>query len=387
MIKIDKKSKCSGCQACVHSCPMQCISVKPDNEGFLYPEVDGEKCINCGLCNKVCPFQNPFEERNIDEVFASFSKNDEVRLSSSSGGVFSILAEKIFSENGVVFGARFDDNWQVVIDCAEKKDELRLFKGSKYVQSSTEDSFKKCEKFLKAGRKVLFSGTPCQIAGLNHFLKKEYENLWTCEVVCHGSPSPKVWKRYLDEIGVARECIKQISFRSKEKGWDDFCFHIAYDAGGRKCKSYEDHRKNPYMKAFLSDLILRPSCYNCMAKNGRSHSDLALADFWGISKLNPDFDDDKGVSMLVVYTQHGKDLVDWGRLQSYGVLPDVAVPMCRGMKGEIKENCKRYDFFRQLDDCNNVANLMNKFTRESVWNQMKDFLRPVKFFLLGKGGK
>ena len=200
MINIIDKKNCCGCNACVQHCPKSCVTMQEDEEGFLYPIVDQEACIDCGLCEKVCPVLNQGEERKPLQVYAANNPNEEIRMQSSSGGVFTLLAETIIQEGGVVFGARFNDDWEVIHDYTETKEELAAFRGSKYVQSRIGDSYCQAEQFLKKGRKVLFTGTPCQIAGLNLFLRKEYGNLLTVDFICHGVPSPGVWKSYLEEL-------------------------------------------------------------------------------------------------------------------------------------------------------------------------------------------
>lgn len=200
MINITNKYNCCGCGACAQCCPKQCITLDVDKEGFSYPVVDTSVCVDCGLCEQVCPFLHPYEKREPLRTLAAYNTQEEVRMQSSSGGIFSLLAEKVIQEGGVVFGARFDENWQVTIDYTESIDGLSAFRGSKYVQARTGDTFKQCESFLKADRKVLYSGTPCQVAGLKHFLRKEYGNLLTVDFVCHGVPSPKVWGLYLTQL-------------------------------------------------------------------------------------------------------------------------------------------------------------------------------------------
>ena len=200
MIQILDKSQCCGCTACVSICPKQCITMREDEEGFLYPVVDSSHCIDCNLCKKVCPELYPKEMREPLHVYAAKHKNEQVRLASSSGGIFTLLAEKIIDEGGVVFGVRFNNNWDVVHDYTETMEGLAVFRGSKYVQSYMGDCYLKAKSFLEQGRKVMFTGTPCQIAGLKNFLRKDYDNLLTVDVVCHGVPSPKVWQVYLDEI-------------------------------------------------------------------------------------------------------------------------------------------------------------------------------------------
>ena len=200
MINICNKSMCCGCAACVQRCPKQCIAMEADGEGFLYPLVDTDKCINCSLCEKVCPMLNPGEERVPLHTYAARCTDEGIRRDSSSGGVFSVLAGEVLAGGGVVFGARFDDDWGVVHDFCTTPKGLAAFRGSKYVQSNIGDSYLRTEAFLKEGRRVIFSGTPCQIAGLKRFLRREYDNLLAVEVACHGVPSPLVWRRYLEEL-------------------------------------------------------------------------------------------------------------------------------------------------------------------------------------------
>lgn len=302
MINIVNKQDCCGCTACVQRCPKQCISLQGDEEGFLYPKVNVDDCIECGLCEKVCPVIHPYEKRIPLHTFAAINNDEEIRMQSSSGGVFTLIAEKVIDDGGVVFGARFDEKWQVVLDYTETKDGLAAFRGSKYVQARIEDTYKQCEKFLKEERKVLYSGTPCQISGLKHFLRKEYDNLLTVDFVCHGVPSPKAWRKYLSEL-TSKEFVQQISMRAKNRGWKDFSFKVDYDKDKSALSFISLATDNAYMKAFLSDLILRPSCHSCVAKECSSNSDITIADFWGIWEVNPAFYDDKGTSVVLIHNQ------------------------------------------------------------------------------------
>lgn len=207
MINIIEKKDCCGCSACVQRCPQQCISLEEDEEGFLYPIINEAACIDCGLCEKVCPVLHSGDAHKPLKVFAAKNNNEKIRVESSSGGVFTVLAELVIDEGGVVFGAKFGEHWDVIHDYTETKEGLAAFRGSKYVQSRIGDCFNKAKSFLVQGRKVLFSGTPCQISGLKRFLGKEYDSLLTVDFICHGVPSPKVWRMYLNET-IARECEK-----------------------------------------------------------------------------------------------------------------------------------------------------------------------------------
>ena len=336
MIHLTEKRECCGCSACVQRCPKHCISLQEDTEGFLYPHVDASKCIDCGLCERVCPMlHQPVAERKPLAVYAAKNKNEEVRQASSSGGIFTALAEEIIREGGVVFGACFSADWEVVHDYTETVDGLARFRGSKYVQSRMGDSYIQAEAFLKAGRKVLFSGTPCQIAGLKRYLRKDYANLLAVDVICHGVPSPGVWREYLkEEIARQRDgkntvlprpihekdvLVEGISFRDKTLGWKKFSFALVLsttNGSGEKFSfcSRMPLNENLFLRGFLADLYLRPSCYACPLKCGKSGSDMTLGDFWGLQDVFPELDDDKGMTALLVNSVRGKEMLDNIRL-------------------------------------------------------------------------
>jgi coenzyme F420-reducing hydrogenase beta subunit len=229
--------------------------MKLNEEGFLYPIVDETRCVKCKKCEEICPAIVQGKERKPLKVYAAKNPDDEIRIQSSSGGIFSLLAEYIINEGGVVFGARFNDKWEVVHDYAETKEGLEAFRGSKYVQSRINDTYKLTKDFLSAGKKVLFTGTPCQIAGLKAYLQKEYDNLLTVDLVCHGVPSPLVWKKYLDEIVLPftknNANIVSIKFRDKSFGWKEKGFRITFiDAKGKTFSFLESRTKNLFRKAF-----------------------------------------------------------------------------------------------------------------------------------------
>lgn len=308
MIEIKHKRDCCGCSACVQVCPKQCISMSADNEGFLYPQVDTTTCIECGLCEKVCPIINQAQPTEPIAVYAAKNKNEAVRLKSSSGGVFTLLAEEVIAAGGVVFGAKFDSEWRVVHDSTTTSEGLAAFRGSKYVQSLMGDSFSMVKQFLAEGRRVLFSGTPCQVAGLRRFLRREYDNLLTIEVVCHGVPSPMVWRDYLDykrakhaDKGEVPPTIKGISFRDKTNGWRRYGFKIDYGFNSE----ITPFNRETFMRGFLKDLYLRPSCHQCAARQGKSGADISIADFWGIQRIHPEIDDNRGVNAVLINTQKG----------------------------------------------------------------------------------
>lgn len=314
MINITDKHKCCGCTACINVCPKACISMSEDKEGFLYPVVDSVKCIDCGLCEKVCPVLHPLNNEAEPLVCAAINNDESIRMQSSSGGIFTLLAEYVIENGGVVFGACFDRDWNVVHDYTETKEGLAKFRGSKYVQSNVGNSFSHVKAFLDAGREVLFSGTPCQVAGLKNYLRKSYSNLLAVDLVCHGVPSPEVWKKYLHETVCKEYRIKKnksavnlcdyisdIKFRAKDKGWKKFSFKIEYKDGIIEINTFYE---NPYMNIFLSNLSLRPSCYACPAKLNYAQSDITLADFWGVDKIDNGIDDNKGCGLLLIHSKN-----------------------------------------------------------------------------------
>ncbi len=368
MICIKESKECCGCNACVQRCPKQCIFLQEDSEGFLYPEVEISMCIDCGLCEQVCPVINQADPRQPLEVYAAKNPDEEIRVQSSSGGIFTMLAEWTIDNGGVVFGAAFDKNWEVEHLSVETKEELVAFRGSKYVQSRIGDTFRQAEVFLKQGREVLFSGTPCQIAGLKLFLRKEYLNLLTVDVICHGVPSPGVWRTYLKEEimrpkgAVGKNTVLSslndipvitgISFRDKRLGWKKYGFEIRTAApeeaaensvlkSDRSNNRFQMHRDNVFMRGFLSNIYLRPSCYFCPAKNCKSQSDITLGDYWGVYKFHRDIDDDLGTSAVLINTLKGKEF--YSGINSFKVLSSyrnvlannpslehsVAIPKCR----------------------------------------------------------
>lgn len=350
MINIQDKSNCCGCSACVQRCPKQCISLHEDEEGFLYPRVDEGICIDCGLCEKVCPVLHQVEEQVPIEVLAAKNPNERIRLESSSGGIFTLLAEQTIDAGGVVFGVKWNEHFEAVHAYTETKEGLAVFRGSKYVQSQVGETFKQAEQFLKEGRQVLYSGTPCQIAALKLFLRKDYENLLAVDFICHGVPSPGIFRWYLNEellryrypityfFRVSQRklfmqkndeyaselhlAIKDILFRDKQFGWKKFSFVLLLQDSDRN-KRMKDVRisyslkKHSFLRGFLRNLYLRQSCHSCPAKSGKSCSDITLADYWKIHTLKSDIDDDKGVSALCINTQRGVDFLHSITMESY----------------------------------------------------------------------
>ncbi len=307
MVQIHNKLDCCGCTACVSVCPKSCITMKEDKEGFLYPEADRGVCINCGACIAVCPIRHIGHSISPIQCYAVKNKDNEVLKNSSSGGGFSMLAQYTLQEKqGVVFGAMWDGG-RVIHGDVKCVDDLHKIRGSKYVQSDLRDTLRKAEVFLKEGRFVMFSGTPCEIAGLKSFLRKEYENLLTVDIACHGVPSPMVLSMYLNELKRNyRTDSLRLNFRDKKTGWATYSVS-AWD--GEKCLFSEHAMHNVYMNGYLHELFSRPLCYDCPFKSFKSGSDITLADFWGIKKVLPSYNSSEGVGLVIVNTNIGTKII------------------------------------------------------------------------------
>ncbi len=307
---IVEKEKCSGCFACVSACPVSSISMQEDSEGFWYPKINSLTCIECNLCRKSCPVISR-QDRNRKEktIIAAKSRDDVVRLKSSSGGIFPLLAEVIFVQGGVVYGAAFSEDCKTVIHVRiDQKRDLWKLQGSKYVQSKIDNCYKEAKKDLDTGRKVLFTGTPCQIEGLRSYLMKEYDNLYLQDIVCHGVPSPLVWKKYVEyREKEARGSVERTYCRHKKYGWNMFSLLFEFS---NKRKYIGSKREDLYLRGFLANLFLRPSCYQCSFKGLDRNSDITLADFWGIDNIFPNMNDDKGISIVMINSEKGGELFD-----------------------------------------------------------------------------
>lgn len=307
MIRIEDKKNCCGCGACAAICPKKCLTMKADEEGFLYPQADASLCIECGLCERVCPLLHRPGQHEVCGVYGVRNRDEEIRMQSSSGGMFSLLAGSVLDGGGTVFGAAFDSGLQVCHRAVSSRNELAALRGSKYVQSRLDGVYAEARSLLKNGSSVLFSGTPCQIAGLKGFLQKEYVGLITVDIVCHGVPSPKAYNKHLADIAAAAgEPVIKVQFRSKDKGWKggETLFYTEHHKFG------DTKRREDYMRLFLNNVSIRPSCGSCAFNNRRSLADITLADYWGIDKQYPDFDDDRGVTLVILNTEKGRQLFE-----------------------------------------------------------------------------
>lgn len=337
--------------------------MEEDSEGFNYPTVDKDKCVDCKLCEKVCPIinkdkivQGSDEENN---TYVAYTKNETVRKSSSSGGMFTELAENVLNKNGVVFGSAFDENLNAHHIMIDNISDLEKLRGSKYIQSQIESTYKEAEKLLKDGKLVLFSGVACQIAGLKSYLRKDYDNLLTVDVLCHGVPSGKVWRKYIDEKQKKYNSkVKEFTFRNKDNGWKLYTVKQKYDNNKEVgCPFNQD----PYMQLFLGEICLRPSCYYCRFKDIKRPSDITLGDSWGILDYMPDMDDNMGASVVIVHTEKGVKLLNAVKdnLIIRKAQLDKALPPTADSRKSVLPHPNREKFFVELDKNVTVEKLSN----------------------------
>lgn len=303
---------CCGCGACENICSANCITMLSDSEGFSFPTVDYKKCIACGMCEKVCPIVK-FDDKlpcDIKASYAAFSKNEKIRLESSSGGVFSELAMYVLQNGGAVFGCRMSKDCKTAFHTlVETEDKLQYLRGSKYVQSEICLTYRKTKELLTSGRQVLYSGTPCQIAGLKAYLgSKSYNNLFTVDFICHGAASPVAWKRYL-QLLEDKFNTKAISifFRNKLYGWKIFNLTCNFE---NKFTYRGKIGEDLFLKGFVSNYYLRKSCYSCKFKGESIQSDVTLGDFWGVENALPEINDNKGLSVVLVHSDNGQHIIN-----------------------------------------------------------------------------
>ena len=372
MKEILERKKCTGCTSCMNICPKNAISMKCDNEGFKYPVIDQKKCINCGLCKNTCPVLNTNTNKTLKNCFVAYTKDDRYKSNSSSGGIFPIIATKIINDNGIVIGAAFDKNKKLRHIAITNEIELERLKGSKYLQSDLDNIFSYIKKNID-NKKILFVGTPCQVAGLKSFLKKEYDNLICIDLFCHGVPSPKLFKKYVNELEKDNsDRLVDYNFRDKTTGWD------SYSNTAKFCNSTitELQKNNYYMKLFLSDVALRESCFNCNFKIGNKYSDITLGDFWGVTKYYPDMYSKNGVSAIIVNTEKGERILDLikSELKYKNCKLDEIIVGNPMIKFSTNRPNERDLFFEKIDE-RSIAELVKKYVpKVSFISKLKNIL-------------
>lgn len=350
MRTIGKKELCCGCGACAQVCPKGCIKMGRDKEGFLYPCISETACTSCGLCETVCPISETVShDDHVLGCYVGYARDGKIRACSSSGGIFSLLAAEVLRLGGVLYGAAVDEGQMVRHIRVDSLSGLHLLRGSKYLQSEVGDTFSEAKSDLEAGRYVLYSGTACQIAGLKQLLMKDYEKLYTVDVLCHGVPSPIVWKKYLEWQGKrSGGRVTQSFFRNKEHGWKKYALELLFDNSGRYVKI---HGEDIFMQMFLENICLRPSCHECRFKDLNRGSDLTIGDAWGVELVDPEMDDDKGTSVIITHSPKGEGILE-------EILPDIRMhkvdverilPPSADSRKSVAAHPRRESFFRALN--------------------------------------
>lgn len=370
MIEITDKTLCSGCTACRAACPKSCISMRDDAEGFKYPVVDLSLCIHCDLCERVCPLTNPNDGTPTQSnVVAAINSDSHTRAASSSGGIFSLLAADVVARGGVVYGCIVDADLHVKHVAVETAEELTALRSSKYVQSDMSDIFRAVKQQLTAGREVLFSGVPCQVSGLRRFLRKDYPNLLTVDVLCHGVPSPKLygdWIASLEQRYKAKAV--SVNFRDKRKGWKRLFVEVCFDNGRRY---FRFSGFDPYMSMFLNNRSQRPSCFKCPFNSLVRPGDISLGDFWGIGRRYPQLDDDKGITLLLVNSERGQNAFDAvaGQCTVHQMPVDLAVAGNKVLATHLPGIEKRDAFYELYTSSGYQAAVDKCFTPAPWWKR------------------
>lgn len=376
----NKKNLCCGCTACVNICPNKAIKMIEDEEGFLYPEIDKSKCIECGLCKKVCAFQNGYDIDNRLKdinVYATKSKSDEVRYKSSSGGMFTEISDYVLKNNGVIYGVAFDSNFKAIHIRAENEKERDRCKGSKYSQSELNDIYLKVKSDLEENRLVMFTGTPCQVAGLNKFLLgTNKEKLILIDIICHGTPSPKLFQDYIKCIEkINKSEVKEYYHKAKDLGWGHI-EKVVYKNGKVDKTSL---LSQAWKMIFYTNLGLRPSCYNCKYTNTKRSSDITIADFWGIEKSSPEFADKKGISLVIVNTNKGQEVFDniKNNIDYKEENIDNAIIKNPQLKQSVKIDFEKRKEFWNAYNRKGMKYIIKKYGRYNLKSYVKDSLKKL----------
>lgn len=423
MIKLCDKKDCTGCMACGNACRHNAIEFFRNEEGFLHPKINPKKCVSCRMCVRACPILTPCPPAGTQEekrVFAAWSKDEDIRFESSSGGVFSVLAKETIARGGVVFGAAFDEAFSLRHIMVENEDGIKKLRGSKYVQSRIEDTFSLAEQALKTGRQVFFTGTPCQIAGLRMFLRKDYVNLLTADIVCHGVPSPMVFESYKKWLeSRLGSPLGSYKFRDKRWSWKNFntkaeasnggknqCEKLSAEQDSRLAESVKDEeitssskkksktgspfivgenselfgtwQEDPWMRGFLREYFLREGCHSCRFANTNRPGDITLADYWGYRSRKGKFkDDDRGISMVMLNDEKGR--IAFERIKPHLVF--IETPMEEAVRGNpalsrcFPPSPRRAEFWRDFSEKGYEGTLEKYMAPESISRSLRVLYR------------
>ncbi len=374
MIELVSKEKCSGCCACFNACKLGALTMETDETGFWFPHIDKEKCIECGVCMRACPaLEKPEYKSDDPRAYIIQNKDDEIRRLSTSGGAFTAIAQQVIRQCGVVFGAAMDEDFNVSHIWVNNEEDLAKFRSSKYVQSKIGLSYREAERFLKGGRQVCFSGTPCQIFGLKKYLSKDYENLFTVDVMCRAVPSPKVLHKYIDYQRDKYPTFDRIIFRDKGRGYS-YSGVALYK--GDKVLYRGGSESDPWLRLFLRGYCNRDTCHECLYQDGVRASDITMWDCWGTQKYAPEWDDNKGTTNIIAWTEKGKDLLSQAaevRLKEIGIDNiDASLERNRLPKPE-------YDRIQFFYDCDNMTALsfLNKYAPMTMKVRLKRLIRTT----------
>lgn len=348
------EDNCTGCMLCSAVCPKHCITKEKDNEGFYFPIIDAQKCIGCGKCERACPVNNKLDNDVTKKSFSAYALDDGIRLSSSSGGAFYCFAEVIIENNGIVCAAAFDEDYMAVKHvCVETKNELEILKGSKYLQSDISKMFTVIEKYLNMNRRVLFVGTPCEVAAIKKYFVGNMNLLTTIDIICHGVPSELVWMKYLESVHKGRS-VSSVSMRDKKYGWKNFAMKVSYSNYPQYIKSLAF---DLYLRGFLENLYLRKSCYDCHFKSIERVGDITIGDYWG-----KELYDHKGISLIGINTNKGASLFKCAKDRFFYEECDWENAISKNIAAtqSAKKNLNRSVFFDELRKCDDFTKSINK---------------------------
>lgn len=386
LIRIDKKENCCGCTACAAICPKSCIEMKEDKEGFRYPEVDEEICMECGACERVCPILNKTKEEKFQqEGYIIQNKDQQILRESTAGGAFTAIAEYILNKNGVIFGVELSKDLQAKHIYVENKNELYRFRNSKYMQSIMDETGKtqrKVKEFLDADRYVCFSGTPCQIEGLKKYLKKDYPKLITVDVVCRAVPSPFIFRKYIEyQEHKMNQKISSVRFRDKYYGYKYSTMNVMTNKN--QGKYHKGVESDPWLRAFFSNICDRPSCHKCNFRKQYRVSDFTIWDCFNVGRFSKNLDNDKGATRMLIHSEKGKAIFRdiCGEYNYVQVNPEKLIEGSKEVKASVAPNDKRKAFFDDANRMNGVE-LYEKYFPDTLKVKLERIIR-LGFYKLG----
>ncbi len=386
MINITDKTKCTGCSACKNICFQNAIKFEDDFAGYRYPKVDISNCIDCCLCEKICPIINPVKvDKNYKKpiVKAAWNLDEEVRINSTSGGVFSALADRFINAGGYVVGAIYTDDFRIEHTISSSKEKIKQLRQSKYAQSELGDIFSQIKSILNNGDNLMFCGSPCQVAGLKSYLRKDYDNLFLVDFICRGIISQKIYKNYLESVERhSKSTITKVHFKNKDFGWNKFSTKLSLKNGD---SYHKDRYTDEYMVGYLKhNLYLRPCCHDCRFKTLPRVSDISLGDFWGIGNYNKMLDNDKGTSAVIINSEKGERLFNTAKEKLYysdSTIEQVAKgnACLFNIAPRGKYSNYFYKHFLKMD----FIELIHKIEEKALWDR-KDLSLKDRLYLLKK---